>query len=60
MNIETSSGDQAVKEPSVHALRAAFGRWSGRWTPALAVIIATVRADRMDELERLHDAYSID
>ena len=35
-------------------------RVSRRWTPALSAIVATVRAERMDELEHLHDIYSLD
>lgn len=35
-------------------------RVSRRWTPALSAFVATVRAERMDELEHLHDIYSLD
>jgi hypothetical protein len=56
MKTEAIATPQASDQPSFRGICAAIGRWS----PTLAVFIATVRVDRMDELERLHDAYSID
>jgi hypothetical protein len=52
-NLESGRGKK-------RALRMLMARMSRRWTPALAAFVATVRAERMDELEHLHDIYSLD
>ena len=47
-------------EAPKRTLRALMVLVPRRWTPAVSAFVDTVRAERMDELEHLHDIYSLD